>query len=62
MNGTGIALGFHRKGHPAKLPGGLSICAYGSVEDRKDPDGEGSEATTTLYERRGVHLYAKEIK
>jgi hypothetical protein len=37
-------------------------CAYGSVEDKKDPDGEGSETKTTQYERRGVHLYAKEIK
>jgi hypothetical protein len=37
-------------------------CAYGSVEDKKDPDGEGSETKTTQFERRGVHLYAKEIK
>jgi hypothetical protein len=37
-------------------------CAYGSVADKKDPDDEGSETTTTQYERRGVHLYAKEIK
>jgi hypothetical protein len=37
-------------------------CAYGTVEDKKDPDGEGSETKTRQFERRGVRLYAKEIK
>jgi hypothetical protein len=37
-------------------------CAYGTVEEKKDPDGEGSKTMTTQYERRGIRLYSKEIK
>jgi hypothetical protein len=36
-------------------------CAYGSVEEKKNPDGDDAETRTTRYIRRGVYLYINDL-